>query len=87
MAARPTARFCDFGPFRIDRANRLVLRDGSVVPLKPKVVDTLLLLADNRGRVVTKEEGGKTVEPVEELTIEVPDDHPALKTKAAMGLV
>lgn len=46
----------EFGPFRIDTVNRLLLRDGKAVPLKPKVVDTLLMLVENMGRVVQKDE-------------------------------
>jgi DNA-binding winged helix-turn-helix (wHTH) protein len=46
----------EFGPFSIDTVNRLLLRDGKAVPLKPKVVDTLLMLVENMGRVVEKDE-------------------------------
>lgn len=44
----------EFGPFRIDVAERLLLRDGRVVPLTPKVFETLLLLVENRGHVLEK---------------------------------
>ena len=46
----------EFGPFRIDTANRLLLRDGKPIALKPKVVDTLLVLVENAGRVLEKDE-------------------------------
>jgi DNA-binding winged helix-turn-helix (wHTH) protein/TolB-like protein/Tfp pilus assembly protein PilF len=46
----------EFGPFRVDAANHLLLRDGQVVPLKPKVFDTLVALVENRGRVLGKDE-------------------------------
>jgi len=49
-------RLFEFGPFRIDTANRLLLRDGKPIPLKPKVVDTLLVLIENSGRVLEKDE-------------------------------
>ena len=49
-------RLYEFGSFRIDTANRLLFRDGKPIPLKPKVVETLLVLIENRGRVVEKEE-------------------------------
>jgi len=49
-------RFFGFGPFRLDATSRLLLRDGKVVPLTPKAVDTLLLLVENRGQVLGKEE-------------------------------
>jgi TolB-like protein/DNA-binding winged helix-turn-helix (wHTH) protein/Flp pilus assembly protein TadD len=51
-----TRRLYEFGPFRIDTADRLLLRDGKPVPLKPKVVETLLVLVENSGRVLGKDE-------------------------------
>ncbi|HKR02182.1 MAG TPA: winged helix-turn-helix domain-containing protein [Pyrinomonadaceae bacterium] len=56
-------RLYEFGPFRIDTANRLLLRDGEPVQLTPKVVDTLLLLLENSGRVLGKEEILKALWP------------------------
>lgn len=52
-----------FGPFRIDTLNRQLLRDGKVVPLKAKAVDTLLLLIDRRGDVVEKDDLMKLLWP------------------------
>ncbi len=49
-------RAYEFGPFRLDVPNRLLLRAGVVVALKPKVIDTLLVLLENHGRVMTKDE-------------------------------
>src|SRR5947199_3287472 len=46
----------EFGPFRIDTVNRQLMRDGEVVPLKAKAVDTLLLLIENRGDVLEKDD-------------------------------
>jgi serine/threonine-protein kinase len=46
----------EFGPFRLDSADRLLMRGGAAVPLRPKVVDTLILLIESRGRVLRKEE-------------------------------
>src|SRR6266545_4516003 len=51
-----STRFYEFGPFQIDKLNHVLLRDGETLPLKPKVFDTLLLLVENRGRVLDKEE-------------------------------
>ena len=48
--------FYDFAPFRVDATERALTRDGQLVPLTPKVFETLLLLVENRGRTVTKEE-------------------------------
>lgn len=52
-----------FGPFRLDLTNRLLLRDNEVVPLTPKVIDTLALLLVNRGRVLTKDEWMRALWP------------------------
>jgi DNA-binding winged helix-turn-helix (wHTH) protein/TolB-like protein/Flp pilus assembly protein TadD len=49
-------RFYGFGPFRVDTVNHVLLRDGEALPLKPKVFDTLLVLVENRGRVLDKDE-------------------------------
>src|SRR5574341_421441 len=49
-------RFYEFGAFRIDKLNHVLLRDGEALPLKPKVFDTLLLLIENRDRVIDKDE-------------------------------
>ena len=44
-----------FGAFRFEVGERRLLRDGTVVPLTPKVFDTLVLLLENAGHLVTKE--------------------------------
>src|SRR5262245_48067843 len=44
----------EFGPFRVDSAERVLLRDGEVVPLPPKAFDTLVLLIRNSGRALDK---------------------------------
>lgn len=48
------ARFYDFGPFRIDCADRLLLCNGEPVQLTPKVFDTLLVLVENSKHLVEK---------------------------------
>lgn len=48
--------FYEFGAFRIDVAERLLLRGGEVVPLTPKAFDTLLVLVERSGRLVEKDE-------------------------------
>lgn len=50
-----------FGEWRLDPAERLLLRNGSPVPLTPKVFDTLLLLIENAGCLVTKDDFMKRV--------------------------
>jgi Tol biopolymer transport system component/DNA-binding winged helix-turn-helix (wHTH) protein len=46
----------EFGPFRVDVADRLLLRDGEAVPLTPKAFETLLLLVESQGHTVEKDE-------------------------------
>ncbi|HJQ69577.1 MAG TPA: winged helix-turn-helix domain-containing protein [Blastocatellia bacterium] len=45
----------EFGPYRLDPAERLLLRDGQAVQLTAKAFDTLLVLVENSGRVVKKD--------------------------------
>ena len=52
----PTKRFYEFGIFRIDANRRLLLKGDEVVPLTPKAFETLLLLVENSGQLVTKDE-------------------------------
>jgi TolB-like protein/Flp pilus assembly protein TadD len=52
-----------FGPYRIDRNERLLRRGADVIPLPPKAIETLLVLASSGGRVVEKDEMIKTVWP------------------------
>src|ERR1700686_870345 len=49
-------RFFTLGSFRLDTGRRVLLRGDESVMLRPRVFDTLLLLATRRGEVVTKEE-------------------------------
>ena len=50
-----------FGEFRLDPRSRVLARGKEVVPLTPKAFDVLLLLIQNAGMTVTKEELLKTV--------------------------
>src|SRR5258706_11650813 len=45
-----------FGPFQLDTGEQLLLRDGRPLPLKPKVFDLLVVLVENSGHVVCKDE-------------------------------
>jgi TolB-like protein/DNA-binding winged helix-turn-helix (wHTH) protein/Tfp pilus assembly protein PilF len=51
----PIKRFYRFGPFSIDVEKRVLLREGSAVPLAPKTFDTLLVLVEHHGQVLEKE--------------------------------
>src|SRR6185369_17087430 len=46
----------EFEGYRLDAAQRVLLRGGEVVSLTPKVFDTLLALVESRGRVLEKDE-------------------------------
>lgn len=48
--------FYRFGRFEIDVGDRLLLCDGKTVPLTPKIFDTLLLLIENNGHTLSKNE-------------------------------
>jgi serine/threonine protein kinase len=52
-----------FGPFQFDPEERLLRREGTPVPLPPKVADTLFFLVQNAGHLVDKEELIKRVWP------------------------
>jgi DNA-binding winged helix-turn-helix (wHTH) protein/tetratricopeptide (TPR) repeat protein len=53
----------EFGPYLIDREQRLLAKGTQVIPLPPKVFDTLLALVGSGGRIVEKEKLLKTVWP------------------------
>ena len=55
MPAETRCRYA-FGSFQVDPTERLLLRDGERVAITRKAFDTLLLLIQNKGRLVRKEE-------------------------------
>ena len=55
--------FYEFGPFRIDPVKRRLLRNGEMVALTPKAFDTLLLLVQNSGRTLEKDDLMRLVWP------------------------
>jgi DNA-binding winged helix-turn-helix (wHTH) protein/TolB-like protein/Flp pilus assembly protein TadD len=57
------SHFYEFGRFRLDAAERVLLRDSEFVPLTPKVFDILLALVERGGRIVEKDELMKRVWP------------------------
>ena len=48
-------RIYEFGSFRLDPAERLLLRDGVVVALTPKAFDLLVYLVERHGRLAEKQ--------------------------------
>ncbi len=62
----------EFGPFRLDVAERMLLRDGAAIPLQPKAFDLLLVLVTHHGHLLEKDELLKAVWPdtvVEEVNL------------------
>jgi DNA-binding winged helix-turn-helix (wHTH) protein/TolB-like protein/Flp pilus assembly protein TadD len=49
-------RLYEFGPFRLDVSERRLLHRQEVVPLSPKLFDTLLVLVEHGGHVLKKDE-------------------------------
>src|SRR5580765_1837363 len=52
-----------FGNFRLDPSERLLLHNEELVPLTPKVLDALILLVENAGHLVEKDEFMKRLWP------------------------
>jgi TolB-like protein/DNA-binding winged helix-turn-helix (wHTH) protein len=48
--------FYEFGHFRLDTVERLLIRDGQPLNLAPKVYETLLILVRNHGHALDKKE-------------------------------
>ncbi len=61
--AQQTRLLYEFDPFRVDARERLLLRAGQVVPLTPKVFDILLVLVQNSGHILSKDEMMKQIWP------------------------
>ena len=95
-----TKAFYDFGKFRCDPGEHLLLCEGKPVQLSPKTFEILVALVQSNGRLVTKEELMRTVWPdsfVEEanLTVnisvlrrllgETPDRQPFIETVPKRG--
>jgi len=53
----------EFGRFRLNAAERVLLREGELVPLTPKVFDILVTLVEHGGQVVSKDDLMKRVWP------------------------
>ena len=51
-----TKHFYEFGPFRIDSAERVLWQDGKLVPLTGKAFDVLLVLVERSGHIVKRDE-------------------------------
>jgi len=72
VTKRHTGPLYEFGAFRFSPSERILLRDDQRVLLAPKGLETLLVLLENRGHIVGKDELLKRVWPgtfVEEHTV------------------
>ena len=72
--SEPAKLLYEFGPFVLDAKEQVLLRDGSPVPLKPKVFDLLQVLVEESGHVLHKNELMRKVWPnafVEESNLSV----------------
>jgi Tol biopolymer transport system component/DNA-binding winged helix-turn-helix (wHTH) protein len=70
--SQPVNHLYEFGPFRLDATERLLLRDEHHIHLPPKAIETLLVLVENGGHVIDKDELIKKVWPdtfVEEVNL------------------
>jgi len=56
-------RVYEFGPFRLDGAERTLTREGEPVRLSPKLIETLLVLVERNGHIVEKDELMEAVWP------------------------
>ncbi|MCM3874021.1 MAG: winged helix-turn-helix domain-containing protein [Pyrinomonadaceae bacterium] len=61
--AQQKSHFYEFGRFRLDAGERVLLRDRDLVPLTPKVFEILLALVEQSGHVVEKDDLMKRVWP------------------------
>lgn len=48
--------FYEFGPYRVDAGERLLMRQGAIIPLTPKAFELLLLMLGNSGHLLERRE-------------------------------
>jgi DNA-binding winged helix-turn-helix (wHTH) protein/Tol biopolymer transport system component len=61
--SRQAKHLLEFGPFRMDLEERVLMRDQETIPLSPKAFETLLVLVQHSERVVLKDDLMKTLWP------------------------
>jgi len=98
--SREETHLYEFGPFHLDAAEHLLLRDGKPVALTPKAFETLVVLVRRRGHLVQKDELIKKLWPdsfVEEANLsvnistlrkalgEAPSEHQYIETVPKLG--
>lgn len=77
-------RIFEFGPFRLDPVNRVLRRGSGFVPLTPKAFQTLLILIENRDRILDKAELLRLVWP-DTYTEQSNLPHQILSIRKALG--
>jgi TolB-like protein/DNA-binding winged helix-turn-helix (wHTH) protein/Tfp pilus assembly protein PilF len=87
--ARPEKAY-EFGPYHLDASQHLLFRRGQLIALPPKATQTLVVLVENHGRLVEKEDLMKAVWPdtfVEEanLTLQISALRKALQEESSHG--
>ena len=60
---RETRHLYEFGPYRLDPAERKLLHNNQIVELPPKAFDTLVLMVRNSGHLMEKDELIRTLWP------------------------
>ena len=60
---RPVKHLLEFGPFRMDLEERVLMRDQETITLSPKAFETLLVLVQHSEHVVLKDDLMKTLWP------------------------
>ncbi len=60
---RQAKHLLEFGPFRMDLEERVLMRDQETITLSPKAFETLLVLVQHSERVVLKDDLMKTLWP------------------------
>jgi Tol biopolymer transport system component/DNA-binding winged helix-turn-helix (wHTH) protein len=81
---RHDTQLYEFGPFRLDAGERVLLRTGDVVHLTPKAIDLLVVLVEKSGHVLSKDELMRQVWPdsfVEEANL----SHQIFSLRKALG--
>jgi TolB-like protein/DNA-binding winged helix-turn-helix (wHTH) protein/Flp pilus assembly protein TadD len=51
-----TRHIYEFGPFRLDTEEKVLVREGQAVPIPPKDAETLVVLVEKAGHIVEKDE-------------------------------
>jgi DNA-binding winged helix-turn-helix (wHTH) protein len=59
----PVKHFYEFGHFRLDKEKRRLLKDGEPLQLSPKAIEALLVLVQNAGKLLERDDLMRAVWP------------------------